>query len=115
ALNSALEMSAKGQHERAPRQLQQARKLATEAADLCGRANELSGNLERLTSEAERLRDRVRPSDQTGMRLLDQIFEQLENAKSSIARNESEGAAAALRAAQLTIKQLQRYLISGEI
>lgn len=114
ALQSAEELASKGQYEAASRQLQQARKLAADAADLCGRAREFSGAIERLTNEAERLREQIRPGDENGKKLLEQVFGQLENAREFIARQDSEAAAAALRAAQLTLKQLQRYMDTGE-
>jgi len=114
ALQTAVDLAAKGQYEQASRHLQQARKFATDAADLCGRAKEFGGAIDRLTNEAERLREQIRPGDENGMKLLEQVFGQIENAKDFIARQDSEAAAAALRAAQLTLKQLQRYLDTGE-
>jgi len=114
-LEAAVELNSKGNFEQASKQLQQARKLARQAADLCGQARKLADRLQQLTNEAERLKEQIRPSDETGTRIVDQIFDQLENARSFIAKNDSQGASAALRAAQLTIKQLQRYLINGEI
>lgn len=115
ALQQALDLSSKGHFEAALQNLQQARKLAADAADLCGRSKEFSNNLERLKNEAERLRELIRPGDENEMRLLDQVFGQLENAREFLARQDSQGVAAAIRAAQLTIRQLERYLDSGEL
>jgi len=114
ALQLAVELASKRQYEVASYHLQQARKLAAEAADFCGRAKEFNSSLERLQSEAERLREQIRPTDENGMRLLEQVFGQIESAREYIARQDSEGAVATLRAAQLTLKQLQRYLNNGE-
>jgi hypothetical protein len=115
SLRMSSQLSLNNQYELAVRQLQQSRKLAGEAADLCGRAADFSENLKQITLEAENLRERVQLNDENGQRLLDQIFGQLETAKSFIAQNDSEGASAALRASHLTIQQLQRYLTTGEL
>lgn len=114
ALQTAVELASKGRHEAAARHLQKSRKLATDAADLCGRARQFNNALERLTREAERYRDQIGPGDESGMRISHQVFDLLENAKEFMAGQDSDATVAALKAAQLTLKQLERYLDSGE-
>ena len=114
ALRLAHELASKGLYETAVEQLQQSRKLASQAADLCGRARDMSSALDRLKNEAERVREEIPRGDETAKRLMEQVFAQLENARQFIANQDSEGAAAGLRAAQLTLKQLRRHLHNGE-
>jgi HEPN domain-containing protein len=115
ALRTAHDLATKGPHDAAAHQLQQARRLASGAADLCGRPKDLNSALERLKGEAERVRDEIPRNDETAKRLMEQVFSQLENAKQFIENQDSQSAAAALRAAQLTLKQLHNYLGNEEI
>lgn len=114
ALDQASELGSKGRYEAATKQLQQARRLASQAADLCGRARELRTAFDRLKAEAERVRDEIPRNDETAKKLMEQVFSQLENARQFMDNQDSEGTAAALKAAQLTLKQLRRYLNDGE-
>jgi uncharacterized protein YfcZ (UPF0381/DUF406 family) len=116
SLGMANDLADKGRFEAAVKQLQQARKLASEAADLCGSgsARDMSSALQRLKSEADLIREEIPRDDETAKRLMEQVFSQLENARQFIANQDSQAAAASLRAAQITLRQLRRYLNNGE-
>lgn len=115
AVSTASDLAAKGRYEPAVRHLRQARMMASKAADLCGRPNDLQDALQRLKQEADRVREDIPRGDETAKRLMDQVFSRLESAQKFITDHDPESAAASLRAAQLTLKQLQGYLNNGEI
>ena len=80
---------------------------------MCGQADNISGRLESLRAEADRIKEELPRNDDTASRLIGQVYGQLENAREFISRQDNEAAAAALKAAQLTLRQLKRYLDSG--
>ncbi|MCH7689913.1 MAG: hypothetical protein IIA17_02570 [candidate division Zixibacteria bacterium] len=81
---------------------------------MCGQADNISGRLESLKSEADRIKEDLPANDETASRLIGQVYGQLENAREFISRHDYEAAAAALKAAQLTLRQLKRHLDRSE-
>ncbi len=114
SFHKALELAENGRFEQAVDQLQRARRIARKAAEMCGQADNISGRLESLKSEADRIKEELPVNDETAARLIGQVYGQLENAREFISRQDSEAAAAALKAAQLTLRQLKRYLDSSQ-
>ena len=113
SFHRALELAENGRLEQAVNQLQRSRRIARQAAEMCGQADNISGRLESLKSEADRIKEELPANDETASRLIGQVYGQLENAREFISRQDNEAAAAALKAAQLTLRQLKRYLDSG--
>ncbi|MEE8405503.1 MAG: hypothetical protein V3S17_08935 [candidate division Zixibacteria bacterium] len=110
SFRKALELAENGRLEQAVNQLQRSRKIARQAAEMCGQADNISGRLESLKSEADRIKEDLPANDETSSRLIGQVYGQLENAREFILRQDNEAAAAALKAAQLTLRQLKRHL-----
>ena len=110
SFHKALELAENGRLEQAVNQLQKSRRIARRAAEMCGQADNISGRLESLKSEADRIKEDLPRNDETASRLIGQVYGQLENASEFISRQDNEAAAAALKAAQLTLRQLKRHL-----
>jgi len=60
--------------------------------------------------EADRLKEKVAPSDDTGMRLLRLAYEQLELAENFLEDGQIEAATAGLKAAELALAQLKKHV-----
>lgn len=110
AFHKARETAASGRMASAQAALQKAHQLANHAADQCRNQSNLQQRLERLLNQAEQIGERIPPGDENGRKLLQRSLEQLDRARSLIHSNESEAAAAALKAAQLTLGRLKRIL-----
>ncbi len=114
SFHKALELAENGRLEQAVNQLQRARRIARKAAEMCGQADNISGRLESLRAEADRIKEDLPANDESAARLIGQVYGQLENAREFISRQDNEAAAAALKAAQLTLRQLKRHLDRSE-
>lgn len=97
-----------GSRQAALRSLQSARELADQALRECTGDQNLSRRYERLMAQADRLNDEVNPGDQAARILLNQAREQLKMARGYIEGDQSQAAAAALKAAQLSLDEAQR-------
>jgi len=104
------EPASEGKYAAALRNLQQARKMAMEASKICNGVGALSRRHDRMKNETDRLAEKVSPDDDTAKRLLNQVYEQLQLAENFINRQQTEAAAAALKAAHLTLNQLKKRL-----
>ena len=107
------ELADSGNYQAALRALQQARKLANQAARECRGEDALRHRFERIKNEADRLGETIAPSDDQARRFFRQTQEQLELADEALDKGRTESAAAALKAAELTLNQLKRYLDAG--
>ena len=107
------ELADSGNYQAALRALQQARKLANQAARECRGEDALHHRFERIKNEADRLGETIAPSDDQARRFFRQTQEQLELADEALGDGRTEAAAAALKAAELTLNQLKRYLDAG--
>lgn len=90
--------------------LQRSRKMANQALRECRTDDALIRRYERLKNEFERLTENVSPSDDRGQRFLEMAAEQLKLAEDALNNDRSETAAAALKATEMTLSQLKRYL-----
>ena len=115
AYNLAMGMAREGRHAAALQALQNAFKMATRAIEECGGPGTLEQRYERLRSEADRLAEKVEPGDKDAQRLLNTIREQLDLTHRHFDSGDTDGATAALRAAQLTLNQLQKHVGSGNL
>jgi len=104
------EPASEGKYAAALRNLQQARKMAMEASKMCNGVGALSRRHERIKNEADRLAEKISPDNGAAKRLLNQVYEQLQLAEDFINRQQTEAAAAALKAAHLTLNQLKKHL-----
>jgi hypothetical protein len=102
------ELASESKYAAALRNLQQARKMAMEASKMCNGVGALSRRHERIKNETDRLAERISPDDDTARRFLNQVYEQLQLAEDFINRQQTEAAAAALKAAHLTLNQLKK-------
>ena len=110
ALERADQMVSDGQPGMALKALQNARKLTEEAARKCRGQQNLANRYDQLLSETERRGEQVEPGDDHGRELLRLIYEQLELTTGYLESNNSASAAAALKAASLSLAQLKRHL-----
>lgn len=90
--------------------LKQSRKMASQALRQCQGEDALVKRYERLKNEFERLSDNVTVSDDRGAKFLEMAAEQLRLADDALNNNRREAAAAALKATEMTLAQLKRYL-----
>ena len=95
------------------RNLQKARQMAVEASKACDGLGVLNQRYDRIRSEADRLSESIPPNNELARKLLSQVYDQLELARDYIDQNQTEAAAAALKAAHLTLNQVKRHLGSG--
>lgn len=102
-----------GNYQAALRALQQARKLANQAARECRGEDALRHRFERTKNETDRLNEANAPSDDRAQKFIRLTYEQLELAEKAFDKGRTEAAAAALKAAELTLNQLKRYLDAG--
>lgn len=109
------ELASEGKYAAALRNLQQARNMAIEASKMCNGLNGLSRRHDRIKNEADRLAEKISPDDDTARRFLNQVYEQLQLAEDFINRQQTEAAAASLKAAQLTMNQLKKRLTANEM
>ncbi len=107
------ELADSGNYQAALRALQQSRKLANQAARECRGEDGLRHRFERIKNEADRLNETITPSDDQARRFIRLTHEQLELAEEALDKGRTESAAAALKAAELTMNQLKRYLDAG--
>ena len=115
ALDQALQLQAQGGSQMALQALQNARKLAGQATRECRGGQPLQDRYERLRADADRLSAKAEPGDEVSGRFLATSYEQLKLAADYMAQNNSTSAAAALRAAELTLEQLKRHLRDSEL
>lgn len=97
--------------------LKQARNAARLSARECHGIDNLQQRYERLRAEADRPAEDLRSYDGTerevARKLLDQTYQQLDLASKHLADDDMEATQIALQAAQLALRQAQRY-IAGE-
>jgi len=104
------ELASEGKHAAALRNLQQVRKMAIEASKMCNGVGALSRRHDRIKNETDRLAEKISPDNGAARKLLNQVYEQLQLAEDFINRQQTEAAAAALKAAHLTLNQLKKRL-----
>ncbi len=107
-------LASEGKYGAALRHLQQARKTAIEASKMCNGADAMGLRYDGIKNEADRLAEELSPDDETARRFLNQVYEQLKLAEGFISRQQREAAAAALKAAQLTLNQLKKHLTTSD-
>jgi len=91
--------------------LKTAKKLATRARLECsGYDGSLSERLERIKNDADEASELIAADNDEARKLLDQVYEQLDLAEGYIAEGQTQEAAAALKAAQLSLNQVLRLL-----
>ncbi len=110
---TAKDVAAKENHQAARKALERARKLALEAKKECASFDDLESRYQRLKGQADGLRERLGNRNSHAQRLLEQAYEQLRKAAGHIEGREANKAAAALKAAQLSLNQLKRLLGGG--
>jgi len=110
AYQQGRELADTGKSRAALSALQQARDLANQAIRECRGDEALANRYQRLKDEAERLAEILSPSDDQGQMYLEMTADQLKLAEEALADGRIESAAAALKAAELTLSQLKRYL-----
>jgi len=108
------EAAARGDVDIAFESLQQAQRLASEAAGYCENGYQLQHQYERMKARLDDLSEEV-PSGTTAHEILDQATRQLELAKQKIRDEEFDAAAAALRVAQMQLRQVEEQLRSGTL
>jgi hypothetical protein len=89
--------------------------LANRAGEECGGSGTLEQRYERLRAQADRLAEQIERGDENAQRMLNTAREQLDLAHRHLNSGDVNGATAALRAAQLTLNQLQRHVGSGNL
>jgi hypothetical protein len=115
AFDQALQLHAQGGSQMALKALQNARKLASQATRECRGGQPMQDRYERLRDDADRLSAKAEPGDEVSGRFLATSYEQLKLAADYIAQKNTTSAAAALRAAELTLQQLKRHLRDSEL
>jgi len=110
----ALKLGSEDKFNAAVRNLQNARKMAVEASKKCNGTEALSRRYDRIKSEIDRLAEEISPDNDAARRLLNQVYDQLRLAEDFITEKQTEAAAAALKAAQLTLNQLKKHLSGTE-
>ena len=63
-----------------------------------------------MTQKVERLQNQIEQNDEVGQRIMNQIREQLQIAQKEMVQQHNEGAAAAIKAAQMFMNQLANHL-----
>ena len=104
------ELVSESKYAAALRSLQQARKMAMEASKMCNGVGALTRRHDRIKNETNRLAEKISPDNDAAKRLLNQVYEQLQLAEDFINRQQTEAAAASLKAAHLTLNQLKKRL-----
>lgn len=92
------------------RNLNQAKRLIQKAVDQCSGINNLQIRFEKILAEANRIRDNMSLSDDIISKQLEQVYAQLEKAGNFIDNSQSDSAAAALKAAQLTLRKIKQQI-----
>ncbi|MBD3257902.1 hypothetical protein GF377_05675 [candidate division GN15 bacterium] len=117
ALDLADELAGRDRYVAANQALRQVRDLTWQAARECQGSDQLTARYERLIGEADRLADELVDAAGTqadaARELLEQAYSQLDLAREYFRDNQTEAARAALQAAQLALRQAQRYITSG--
>lgn len=114
----ASDLAQRNQSEAALRALLRAKQAAQNAASACRRWSNLEQRYDRMKAEADRLNDMLQESDENetteaAQLLIEQVNAQLELARRAISDQRLEQAQAALQAAHLALKQVQKYIGSG--
>ena len=111
---SARELSGQENSAAAMEALKAARKLATRAQLECsGFDGSLSERYERIKNEADIVSESIAADNDSARQLMDQVYEQLDLAAGYIGEGQTQQAAASLKAAQLSLNQLNRLLEAG--
>ncbi len=113
AFQQARQFVTEGRTRAAVQAMQRAKTMVTRAIRECRGDDLLVRRYEKLKSNLERLSEEVAPSDDHGRKFIEMAAEQLRLAEKAFNDNRSEAAAAALKAAEMTMSQLRRYLESG--
>jgi hypothetical protein len=106
----ALELAEKGSSQAAGKELARVRQMALDAEKECGNLAGLENRCRHLLDLADRLKAQTDPTDESLQKLLEGAYEQLYRAKALIGAAELKGAAAALKAAQMSLNQLRHRL-----
>ena len=110
AFERANNFAANDKFQAAIQALQQSRKMANKALRECRGDDALVTRFERLQNELERHGENVAPSDDRGQKFLEMAAEQLRLAEDALDNDRPDTAAAALKACEMTMSQLKRYL-----
>ena len=110
SLQQARQFYANDNVEAARASVQNAARLANRAAEECRDKGQFQKMYQRLTNLADRLSEMITPGDDHGRKLLQQSREQLQIAKAANEKGNVDAATAALRAAEMSLKQLQKHL-----
>ncbi|UCD65101.1 MAG: hypothetical protein JSW34_06635 [Candidatus Zixiibacteriota bacterium] len=107
----AMDLSEKDKPRMAVDALQTAKKLATQARlDCGGLEGTLAERYERIRSEVDQLSETTPAENKEAWQLIDQVYEQLDLARNYIDDGDTKAAAASLKAAELTLKQVIKLL-----
>lgn len=111
ALRQADELNAAGRPGLALKSLHRARDMAQRALQECDSEGDLGQRYDRIKSAADRLAESISgqtdPKAEDIRSLLQQVYDQLERAKTMMDSNQSNSALVALKAAQLTLRQAE--------
>jgi len=107
------ELASQDKLDAALQSLQKARQMAVEASKNCEGLGSLNRRYDRLKNETDHLNEAISRNNETAQKMLNQVYDQLELARKYIDQNQTEAAAAALKAAHLSLNQLKRHLGSG--
>jgi len=113
ALEIARQAGARGEIDIAMESLQQARQLGSEAFGYCQNGFQVQNQYERTLQRWEEMSDIV-PAGSTADEILQQAARQLELARQSIDNERFDAAAAALRVAQMQLRQVEEQLRIGQ-
>ena len=118
ALTVADDFADQDQYRAGNQALKKVRDITWQAVRECQGTDQLAGRYERLLADADRLNEEVLEyhGDQaeTARELIDQAYDQLSRARKHITDQQTEAAMTALQAAQLALRQADRYISSGE-
>lgn len=110
AFSLAEHVEAGGQRDAALRALQNCRDLADQASRGCSGEGDLQRRYDRLVGQADHLAEELDPGDRGSANLLRQAREQLDLARRYLEQNQFQVAVPALKAAQLSLDELQRRI-----
>ncbi len=110
SLRQAHQFYGNGNMEAARASIQKATRLANRAAEECRGKGQFEKIHQRLVNQADHLAEQILPGDDRGWKLLNQVREQLTIAREAADKGNVDAATAALRATEMTLKQLQKHL-----
>ncbi len=106
----ANQLAQDGSYQPAVKNLNQAKRLIQKAIDRCSGINNFEIKFEKILSEANRIKENLNLSDEIISKQLEQVYVQLENARSFIDNSQNNRATVALKAAQLTLRKIKQQI-----